>query len=123
MPPLKILIVEDEFAPRMVWKEELEAAKLIVLQADCLKDARELFKSNPDISAIIMDMNIGMFACEQTDKLVKEFRETFSGPIVAASCDFDSNALLIAAGCDYKVADGKFDASQIVLEVLGLKSS
>jgi CheY-like chemotaxis protein len=102
----KILIVEDEYACRDLChkglKEALGEDGYIGLEATTHGQAEEIFTQNPDISVIIMDACLDGDA-QDTLGLVKKFRETFKGPMIAASRLADYNTLLCNAGCDFRV--------------------
>jgi len=113
----KVLIVEDEEYLHRKWRRELDN-KVILISAHSIKEAEEQFASNPDITAIFMD------ACVPGDEpttppLVRKFRETFTGPIIAISSSPEYRAELISAGCDCEWGD-KNTLPKKILEVLGL---
>lgn len=102
----KILIVEDYASYRDLChkglKEALGEEGYIGLEAATHQQAEEIFAQNPDISVIIMDACLDGNTPDTLD-LIKKFRETFRGPMVAASTDSDHNTLLCNAGCDLRV--------------------
>jgi DNA-binding NarL/FixJ family response regulator len=112
----KVLIVEDSQGYQRDYARAL-TGKVEILAALTIDDAEDLFVENPDISAIVMD------ACvpgddPTTPPLVRKIRETFTGPMIAASSDWDYRQELVAAGCDHEVPKGRVPAK--LIEVLGL---
>jgi CheY-like chemotaxis protein len=112
----KVLIVEDEGYLHDEWRRELNN-KVVLISALSIREAEEQFTANSDISAIVMD------ACVPGDSpttphLVRKFRKTFAGPIIAISNFSEYRAKLVSAGCDH---ESRKDAlPQKLLEVLGL---
>jgi len=112
----KVLVVEDHKDWHDIWREELDG-KVVLVSAFSIELAENLFVANPDIVAIVMD------ACVPGDRpttpsLVRKFRSTFAGPMIAVSSMSDYRSQLVDAGCDYESEKG--DLSQKLLEVLGL---
>ena len=113
---LKVLIVEDEERWQENYKQDL-GGKVLIIEALTIKQAEEHFAANPDIAAIIMD------ACvpggrPTTLPLVKKFRETFFGPMIAASSYTAYRKDLIWAGCDHEA--NKPDVPAKLLQILGI---
>ena len=113
----KVLIVEDNFDIQRNYREALESVAE-VLSAYTIKEAEELFATNPDIVAITMD------ACvpggkPNTQHLVRMMRATFSGPMIAASSDSYYCGLLKDAGCSHS-CDQKWMLPKELKMVLGL---
>jgi len=112
----KVLIVEDDCVKQMAWIDML-ANKVEVISAFSRVEAEQTFRDNPDISAIVMDACVPGNS-PNTAVLVREFRETFNGPIIATSSEAPYRQLLIRAGCDYECK--KDDVPAKICEVLGL---
>ena len=113
---LKVLIVEDEKRWQENYKQDLDD-KVLIISAFTIEEAQRCFAENPDIKAIIMD------ACVPGDRpttlpIVRKFRETFFGPMIAASSDPDYREDLVSAGCSHETP--KWDAPKKLLEVLGI---
>lgn len=111
----KVLIVDDEEFWQDYWRKEL-GEKVVMVSARTIKEAEEQFAANPDIVAIVMD------ACVPGDRpntppLVRKFRETFSGPMIAISSSWNNRDELVEAGCDHTSA--KNPLPRKLLEVLG----
>lgn len=112
----KVLIVEDEKYRYGIWRQQF-GNKVILLFASSIKDAEEQFDANPDIAAIAMDACVPGES-PTTPPLVRKFRQTFMGPILAISSSEAYRQQLIHAGCNYECTK---DAMPVkVLEVLGL---
>jgi hypothetical protein len=112
----KVLIVEDSRGWQSDYARQLNG-RVQILAALTIKEAEELFAANPDINAIVMD------ACVPGDSpttppLVRKIRETFAGPMIAASGAVWFRKQLMECGCDHQ-AD-KDDVPAKVIEVLSL---
>ncbi len=112
----KVLIVEDKDYIQARWRQALDG-RVEVVSAFSIKEAMDKFATNPDVVAIVMD------ACvpgeePTTPPLVTKFRETFKGPMIAASAAPWYRKELMRAGCDHE--SQKDDVPQKLLEILGL---
>lgn len=112
----KVLIVEDVELYQKRYAQMLKG-KVELLQALDLKDGKRLFLENPDISLVVMD------ACISEDTpnsipLVKKIRETFTGPIIAASADPSYRKFLVDAGCSHQAP--KADVPSLICTILGI---
>ncbi len=116
MKKYKVLIVEDEEVLQDLWKEMLTrgGCPIEIFSAFTLEEAREIFAENDEWDAIVVAGCIVGFMFN-TAGLVEFFRESFSGPIIAASSRF--NPELIEAGCNFRV-DKKSNVSEKLKEVL-----
>ena len=115
----KILFVEDEYHFQRKWNEVL-GGKALILHATSISKAEELFESNPDVAAIVMDGCVDGGVID-TIPLVKKIRETFSGPIVAASSSTTYTNMLVEAGCDYRAPFGdKKAVPRMLVEMFNL---
>jgi len=113
----KVLIVDDMEQYHRSWKRGLKdlGSDALVLSAFSIEEARKLFNENPDIDAIVMD------ACvpgnePTTQPLVREFRETFKGPIIAVSSLGVYRKMLVESGCNYE--SEKPELPEMLLEIL-----
>ena len=96
----KVLIVEDSQLMQHRWHRDL-GGKFVLIGALSIEEAEEKFIANPDIDAIVMD------ACVQGDSintlpLVRKFRRTFAGPMIAISSSSEYRDMLVSAGCNYE---------------------
>ena len=112
----KVLVVEDEEYKYDRWRREFDN-KVVLIFAPSIEEAEEQFTANPDIDAIVMD------ACVPGDSpttppLVRKFRQTFMGPMIAISSLGSYRRELIQAGCDHESTKDAMPTK--VLEVLGL---
>lgn len=110
----KVLIVEDRRINQEIYAAELQG-KVFLMQAMNLEDGQRLFMENPDVALIVMD------ACLSGDEpdsisLVKKIRETFSGPMIAASAAAEYRKLLLRAGCSHE--SPKCDVPDLVCKIL-----
>ena len=120
--PVKILLVDDSRMVQMIlpalwasrWGDRVQ-----VIGALTIEEARTQFASNSDLALIVMDarMEKGSKGPDTLD-LVREFRKTFEGLIVAHSMDDKYNQPLVEAGCN-RVAEEKFKLDSVLAE-LGL---
>jgi CheY-like chemotaxis protein len=112
----KVLVVEDCESYQRIWSEELNG-KVELVSAFSIREAEEKFAANPDIVAIVMD------ACvpgsePTTPPLVRKFRTTFTGPMIAASSDEKYRKELMLAGCDYQ--SNKSGLPEVLCKILGV---
>lgn len=119
----KILIVEDFDLIVRLWRRALSELKIdsvVIVTASSIDEARERFKTNPDLDLIVMDAYIrGSFDRPNTLALVTEFRLSYSGPMLAQSSDEDHAKMLVDVGCN--VACDKPQVPEKIIEILGLK--
>jgi len=99
---MKIIIVEDDERLQRAWVKTLAIfhGEVAVISAFTVKEAEEKFSANPDVTLIVLD------ACVPGDDinvlpLLEKMRETFKGPIIAASSSPSGNEILVKAGCDF----------------------
>lgn len=111
-----VLIVEDSVRYQREF-EELLADYFNIIAAYSIAQARDFFDANPgmEISAIAMD------ACVPGDDintipLVRHFRKTFLGPMIAISSLQEYSDKLMQAGCDYECP--KWDLPKVLLKIL-----
>ncbi len=112
----KVLFVEDSKSQQDYWRRKLPG-KVVFIGALSIREAEELFADNFDIEAIVMD------ACVPGDsvntlQLVRKFRDTFTGPMIATSSVPWYRDALVQAGCDHE--SEKDSLPQKLLEVLSL---
>lgn len=99
----KVLVVEDEKFWHNIWRRQLGFVKsngIMLISASSIEEAEEQFAANPDIVAIVMDACVPGRALT-TPPLVRKFRETFKGPMIAISGFEDYQQVLLRAGCNY----------------------
>ncbi|MCP6726863.1 MAG: hypothetical protein KJI69_02370 [Patescibacteria group bacterium] len=104
----KILIVDDSDddsdAATVALRGIMGRDEISIIYANTILDAERKFfaPENQDIVGIIMDGHVsaGSTNAKDTPELVKEFRETFEGPIIASSSDSALAERLVEAGCD-----------------------
>lgn len=99
---IKILIVEDQNILQVTTREILEPLGMEVFSALTQEQARAMFPLR-QWDLIFMDACVPGGRINTVD-LVKEFRQTYSGPMVASSGDPSFNERLREAGCDYECA-------------------
>lgn len=100
----KVLILEDERYWWEVWRKNLDG-KINLLFASSVERAKEMFAENPDLDAIVVDACVpGDYP--NTQPLVREFRKTFRGPIIAISSSAEYRDMLCDAGCNYESEKG-----------------
>jgi len=99
----KILIVEDNFMSFKLIEAYFRKSNLILIHAKDGLEALSLFKGDPDIEFIIMDIQLpGMSGLEVT-KAIREFNTDI--PVVAATANVfeDDRIACIEAGCDHYI--------------------
>jgi len=102
---MKILIIEDDDSIINLYKNQLSnhihGEKIKYIFAKTTQESREKFYGNKDVSVIVVDGCIlGSKERPNTTELVKEFRKSFSGHMIAASGRQDYRDLLVEAGCN-----------------------
>jgi CheY-like chemotaxis protein len=110
----KVLVVEDEERWQTTYRKDLSSIAEVI-SAFTVEEGRQKFAEHPDVSVIVMD------ACVPGDNpttpaLVREIRNTFSGPMIAASGSADYRKMLQRAGCDFEAA--KWDVGKILRTIL-----
>lgn len=114
----KVLIVEDNEMQQAKYREALKSF-VIIFEALTIDKAEEFFAQHTNFDAIIFD------ACvpgntPTTPPIIKKFKETFLGPMIATSSDLNYRTLLLHAGCNYE--SSKDNVPGFLLEVLKLTS-
>ena len=103
----KVLVVEDDrMLQRMIALQLRDVAT--VLSAHTLDEAREIFLGNPDVRLVVLDGCLGsVFQVQIPDtlSLIPKMRETFHGPIIAASSFPSFREMMMGAGCDHRCDD------------------
>ena len=98
----KILVVEDNFMSFKLLEAHFSRSNLEIIHAADGLTALELFKSDPDIELVLMDIQLpGMNGLEVT-RSIREFNTEV--PIIAATANVfdDDRTACIEAGCtDY----------------------
>ena len=112
----KILIIEDFHS----FHSELASLlkdKVLILSAFTIEEAEKKFDDDANIDLITVD---GCVPGEEinTEPLVRKFRETFKGPMVAACRSPYFRSLLKQAGCDHECS--KNELPKKILQILGL---
>lgn len=113
----KVLIVEDDRSWQNNYEDSL-GDKVNIIHAFTVGEGERLFLENPDIDLVVMD------ACVPGDKpttlpLTSKIRETFYGPMIAASSDEIFRKQLMKNGCDHEAE--KRWVPRKIRELLGLK--
>ncbi|MEI7620168.1 MAG: response regulator [Candidatus Falkowbacteria bacterium] len=107
MEKKRILVIEDYGNVQKMFKENL-SPYAEVIQAFTLEDAEKEF-SDGKFDYIFIDAELGFQEnkkVQDTTKLVIKMRKTFSGPMIAISCNDTYNGLLRSSGCDQAVYKG-----------------
>jgi hypothetical protein len=112
---MKVLFVEDEPLHFIFWAERLPK-NIEIIQAFSIGEAREKFEKNPDFAAIVVDACVPG-SWPNTHNLVSDFRETFSGPMIAISHLEPFRRKLLQYGCDHEAE--KAEIPEKLLEVIG----
>lgn len=112
----KVLIVEDSDYYRSIWADELEGKVTLKSVAD-IEGAELWFNHEPNFDAIVMDACVPG-STPNTLPLVRKFRASFAGPIIAVSSDYGYLQDLLKAGCDHE--SSKDALPKKLLEVLGM---
>lgn len=118
----KILVIEDNATTLKVMKDLVfeRDPRFTPVFVSSIEEAEKAFSAHVDIAGISVDGCVEsekppVFGEPNTLDLVKKFKETFKGPIVAASSGFNSD--LLAAGCTHQV-ESKYDICKKCFEIL-----
>jgi len=119
---LKVLVVEDEKFWHSIWRRQIAFSskngnEVVLISAFTIKEAEEQFAANQDLAAIAMDACVPGRALT-TPPLVRKFRETFDGPMIAISSSDDYQQVLVRAGCSH--CSPKGDLVRKLFEIFGL---
>ncbi|MEX2013966.1 MAG: response regulator [Parcubacteria group bacterium] len=122
MPQVRtILIVEDDDVWARSWERALQG-KVNFVWASSLAEGERLFRETPGIVLIVMDACVDNGG-ERPDSmpLTRRIRETFAGPMIAASRSHKYRRMLLHAGCNYEVSEegDKADVPHLVMKLLG----
>ena len=109
----RILIVDDNAHIRKKLRESLEESGMEIIEAATKERARQHFAENPDFFAILMDGWLD--PSSDTCDLIEEFRQTFTGYIVAMSTDEALLKRQIIAGCSHSMS--KERVSELVIQL------
>lgn len=116
----KVLVVEDDEQLQKAWQRIMKDFNFPVeiLSAHTIAEAEKLFAENPDVECMVFDACVpGDYI--NTPPIIREFRNTFTGPMIAISGNEDNRKFLIEAGCD-RECEKKFVPANI-LQALGLR--
>ena len=118
----KILFVEDNKMMTDLYKDLL-GDKFALVIAISIVEAEHAFKKHPDISVIVLDGFVfdnrdSKTPDTSTHELLKKFKETFKGVIIASSSDPVARKKMILLGCDHECE--KWDVPKKVFEIIGL---
>lgn len=112
----KVLVVEDvtevQDAFRLILEDKVE-----YLAALDHRQAIELFSKNPDVNMIVLDGSLCNKSFD-TGSLALMFRETFAGPMIAASGDEKFCSELVRLGCNFSVKGQKPHVPKMVISIL-----
>jgi len=107
----KVLLIDDRRIFHWFWKVMCER-KFNCLHAYTIQQARELFDSHPDISAIVVDAHMdGPIRISlqlpirewgfNTHDLIRELSQRFEGPIIASPSQWWQFEVMTQAGCTH----------------------
>ncbi len=100
----KILVVEDNFMSYKLMEAHFSRANLIIVHASDGLTALSLFKANPDIELVLMDIQLpGMSGLEVT-RNIRKFNQDI--PVIATTGNVfeDDRTACMEAGCTYYVS-------------------
>ncbi len=109
-----IVIAEDAFTWRTLWRNDL-AAKVDIKFATTVAELRQHLTNHPD--AVLLVIN-GALDSQHTYGLMPEIKSRFTGHILATARTPYSRKQLMALGCTHE--SSKLELPAKVLEVLGL---
>ncbi|MCF8226645.1 MAG: response regulator [Bacteroidales bacterium] len=99
----KILIVEDDFMSFKLFKARLHNTGYTLLHASDGLSAIEIFKKDPDISLIIMDLQLPYMNGLEVTREIRKLDENI--PVIAATANVSGDGKTAAekAGCTHYV--------------------
>ncbi len=104
----KVLVVEDNEMLQRMFARKLEG-KATVLAARTVEEARQLFAENPDVRVIALDgyLSSALDGDRPIDTLplIGEFRETFTGTMIAMATFPGHRQEMTGAGCDFQICE------------------
>jgi len=112
---IKVLIVEKERRLHNLWGQML-GQKIEVLRAENLEEAGEMFSANSDIKAVVIIGHTSDYL--DTLPLVRVIRQSFKGPMIAASNVMEFRRELMKAGCDHE-CELYYSLPAVIFEILG----
>ena len=115
-----IFIVEDSPSCQKYYAD-IQKEQVTIVSARSLTEANEKWDSIQEIALVVMDGCIDNRDRPDTVPLIQKIRETFSGPMIAASSSVDYRKMLMRAGCSHEAAKPLVPAK--VLELLGLTTA
>lgn len=112
----KILIIDDDIIWQEVWKRSLRK-RVALLPALSIDEAEKIFGEHNDIDLIAVDACVPGDVIN-TKPLIRKFRETYKGPMIAISKSSLSRECLVSAGCNYECEKTWLPGN--ILKILGL---
>lgn len=113
-----VLIIEDESDWQRIYQDRLDR-DIRIIKAYSIAAARQKMLDHAPVDLMVVDGYLGpQSSLDATIQMVKDFRQTFKGPMVAASANVKTNALLMSAGCDSCVISGKHEVPSLVHQAL-----
>lgn len=98
---MKILIIEDKVEVQEMYARRL-AGKVTIVAGHTLAEAQRAWRENPDADLIAVDGCLNDWDILDTLELVQQIRQTFHGPMIAASSSRPYRHLPIEAGCSHE---------------------
>ncbi|MDO8589727.1 MAG: response regulator [bacterium] len=111
----KVLIVEDEEEWQRIWTRHLKREGAEVIVASSVEDGERLFEANADLTLVIIDGSVGGEKLNSAS-LIQKMRQTFPGPIVAASGSSIFRKQMMKIGCSHEAE--KHMISMLVSKIL-----
>ena len=115
----KVLFIENEEAMLAIWVEMLSFAGIETVCATNLTEAEQMFALG-GYDAIVLDACLETTSTIDCLPLLANMKQTFIGPIIAASNEEYNRAMQMAYGCTHE-AKGKHTVLPIVLATLGVE--
>ena len=98
---IKILIIDDDRKRQEEWEWLLELFPVQIIQAFSIDEAEKIFNDTRNLDGIVVDACVPGHK-PNTMEIVRNFRRSFSGPLIAISSIEIFNYMLISAGCNHK---------------------
>ncbi len=115
-----ILIVDDDSTAQFIYEKGLAGMPVSIITAYTLEEAAEKFAATPAIDLIVMDGCVDSGNTLNTLPLIEKIRETYEGPMIAASSLDTYRYRMMKSGCSHEAA--KPEVAALIKKILTFSS-
>lgn len=108
----RILVIEDDTMMAESIQDHLQAIGFEVVIADSKKAAYQALEVDPNFFAMLIDG--WMDGATDTCDVVRDFRETYQGHMIAMSSNNDTRQKQMAAGCSHEIWNKHQAAAKVI---------